>query len=229
MNPNHSHARAFSRTEAITVCGIALLSSAILLPALAQGNPFDFFGRARENARRASCQSNLKQVGLGFLQYVQDYDEKMPSATSSGNIVSAGGYGWSGVLQPYLQSTQIFQCPSEKHTMIGNPDVTKPNYTDYWMNSRASGLELAKFNSPAQTILSGDGDGGSPNSNARYNISSLPYSWRITPGSPARRHLETGNYLWVDGHVKALFPKIVTMAPLNQMAKYGADWTFSPN
>ena len=39
---------------------------------------FPVFARARENARRASCQSNLKQLGLGFIQYEQDYDERFP-------------------------------------------------------------------------------------------------------------------------------------------------------
>jgi hypothetical protein len=38
---------------------------------------FPVFARARENARRTSCQSNLKQIGLGMLQYTQDYDEKL--------------------------------------------------------------------------------------------------------------------------------------------------------
>lgn len=220
--------RAFSRVEAVSLCGVALLSSAILIPALAQTNPFDFFGRARENARRASCQSNLKQIGLGFLQYQQDYDEKSPPASTPDKNLGSSGFGWAGVIQPYIKSTQIYQCPSEKHPASSSPDPTKAGYTDYWLNSRASGLELSKFNAPSQTILMGDGDGGSANSTARYNIPALPASWRTTPGSPARRHLDMGNYAFADGHVKALFPRSVTMAPLAQMSKYGADSTFSP-
>ena len=67
-------------------------------PGLA-GSPV--FQRARENARRASCQSNLKQQMLGVLMYAQDYDEKYPPASK-----------WVDVLQPYVKSEQIFRCPS---------------------------------------------------------------------------------------------------------------------
>jgi prepilin-type processing-associated H-X9-DG protein len=56
---------------------------------------------ARENARRSSCQSNLKQVSLGIMQYMQDYDEKLPPARD-----------WGDVLFPYVKSQQIFHCPS---------------------------------------------------------------------------------------------------------------------
>ena len=108
-----------------------------------------------------------------------------------------------------------------------NPDATKTGFTDYWMNSRAASLSLAKFNSPSQSLVFGDGDGGSPDSTARYNIPSLLYSWRVTKGSPARRHLEMANYCYMDGHVKRLLPSDVTMAPLAQMSKYKASATFS--
>jgi len=225
---NLSSRRAFSRVEAASLCGVALLSSAILIPALAQTNPFDFFGRARENARSASCASNLKQISLGFLQYEQDYDDKMPPASANNKNLGTNGFGWAGVLQPYLKSTQIFQCPSEKHPFVDGADPTKPNYTDYWMNARLSGLELAKINAPAQILLAGDGDGGSPSSTARYHINTLPASWRTTSGSPARRHSDMANYAFLDGHVKLLKPTAITMATLARMSKYGAVGTFSP-
>ena len=105
--------------------------------------------------------------------------------------------------------------------------MSKPGFTDYWMNSRAANGQFAAFNSPAQTLVFGDGDGGSSASTARYNIPALPGSWRTTAGSPARRHLGEGNYCFADGHVKILYPTLVTMAPLSQMAKYGASATFS--
>ena len=59
------------------------------------------FVRMRENERRSSCQSNMKQQALGMLQYAQDYDEKLPPARN-----------WIDVLQPYVKSEQIFVCPS---------------------------------------------------------------------------------------------------------------------
>ncbi len=231
MTNYSSHRRAFSRTETVAIVGVALFSGAALWPAVAQGGLFDVFARARENARTSSCQSNLKQMGLGLLMYTMDYDEILPPVSTPDKSFYGGpsyGYGWAGVLQPYIKSTQIYQCPSEKRPIASSPDATKPGYTDYWMNSRAASLSLSKFNSSSETIVMGDGDGGSPNSNARYNIPALPYSWRVTQGSPARRHLEMGNYAYMDGHVKRLAPPSVTMAPLSQMSKYGASATFSP-
>lgn len=231
MNTQPSRRRAFSRFEAVAVCGVALLSGAVLLPAIAQGSIFDVFGRARENARSSSCQSNLKQLGLGLIQYVQDYDELYPPVSTSEKSpmgYANTGYGWAGLVQPYIKSTQIYQCPSEKHPAQLTVDTTKSGYTDYWMNSRLSKVALSSINAPAQTLLSGDGDGGSPASTARYNIPALPYSWRVTPGSPALRHLNEANYCFADGHVKRLLPSAVTMAPLSQMAKYKANSTFSP-
>jgi len=225
---NRSTRRGFSRVEAVALCGAALLSSALLIPALAQTNPFDFFGNARENARRASCSNNLKQLALGVVQYEQDYDERMPPVSTPNKNLGKDGFGWAGVIQPYIRSTTVYQCPSEKHPALDSPDPTKPNYTDYWMNTRASGLEIARMMSPSQTLLAGDGDGGSPNSTARYNIASLPASWRTKSGSPARRHLDMANYAFLDGHVKLLKPTAITMAPLAQMSKYGATATFSP-
>jgi prepilin-type N-terminal cleavage/methylation domain-containing protein len=59
----------FTLIELLVVIAIIAILAAILFPV---------FGRARENARRSSCQSNLKQIGLGILQYNQDFDERFP-------------------------------------------------------------------------------------------------------------------------------------------------------
>ena len=67
MISNFRRKSAFTLIELLVVIAIIAILAAILFPV---------FARARENARRSSCQSNLKQIGLGQLQYVQDYDEK---------------------------------------------------------------------------------------------------------------------------------------------------------
>ena len=61
--------RGFTLIELLIVIAIITILASILFPV---------FARARENARRSACQSNLKQIGLGLMQYVQDYDERMP-------------------------------------------------------------------------------------------------------------------------------------------------------
>ena len=97
---------AFTLIELLVVIAIIAILAAILFPV---------FARARENARRASCSSNLKQIGLGLLQYSQDYDEIFPLAYTLGDQASNAGANtkWMDVVQPYVKSTQLFTCPSD--------------------------------------------------------------------------------------------------------------------
>jgi prepilin-type N-terminal cleavage/methylation domain-containing protein/prepilin-type processing-associated H-X9-DG protein len=99
----------FTLIELLVVIAIIAILAAILFPV---------FARARENARRASCQSNQKQIGLGVMQYTQDYDERYPNSWSdfpdgtAGNGV-VGAPKWMDDIQPYVKSTQLFTCPSD--------------------------------------------------------------------------------------------------------------------
>ena len=99
--------KGFTLIELLVVVAIIALLAAILFPV---------FGRARENARRSSCQSNLKQIGLGITQYSQDYDEKMvPLRWYYNNTLNPTKHSvmpWPSMVQPYVKSAQVFQCPS---------------------------------------------------------------------------------------------------------------------
>src|SRR5687768_17278661 len=85
----------FTLIELLVVIAIIALLAAILFPV---------FARARENARRTSCLSNMKQIGLGVMQYTQDYDEELPP---SRNTVSGKVRPWHFLVQPYVKSTQL--------------------------------------------------------------------------------------------------------------------------
>src|SRR4028118_772147 len=98
----------FTLIELLIVIAIIAILAAILFPV---------FARARANARKASCLSNEKQVGLGILQYTQDYDETYPTGMTEG-FDSAGatrrGMGWAGQISPYVKSAQVFVCPDDQ-------------------------------------------------------------------------------------------------------------------
>jgi len=162
------------------------------------------FARPRENdGHPQSCQSNLKQIGLGLLQYTQDYDEKFPPVAAKG-----ANYGWADLLQPYVKSTQIFQCPAQGDN--GQTDPHLSGYTDYWFNVVLSGHTTKTISNPANVLACGDGDDGTDLTNARYSISALPPQWINDTHSPLYRHLGYANYLFADGHVKSFKPQSVS-------------------
>jgi len=138
---------AFTLIELLVI--IAILA-AILFPV---------FARARENARRSACQSNMKQIGLGFLQYAQDYDESFPY----GNNISGAKAHWVEPIMPYVKSQQLFVCPSDSTTPDMSGGVVTNGVLSYAANrnvvfnyndsNKISGGKLATFNATARTVL----------------------------------------------------------------------------
>ena len=116
--------RGFTLIELLVVIAIIAILAAILFPVFAQ---------ARERARQTACLSNLKQIGLGFAMYVQDYDELLPDRRDL-KVSLPGGWrpwtswptsdprtGWAAiVLQPYTHDYRIWTCPSIKGGPLGN-------------------------------------------------------------------------------------------------------------
>ncbi len=225
--------RAFTLVEILIVLFVVGVLAALLFPT---------FARARENARRSSCQSNLKQIGLGILQYVRDYDETFPLAYADSD--GSGAYnpyldnGWMQILQPYIKSTAVFQCPSEDKNYF--PPLRA---TDYWYSAPVSQTDnMNVVAKPSQTVMCGDGVGMPAAFVATHgaiaykgDAPSLKYNrdiWDIgekTEGKGGRRHLSGLNLLFCDGHVKWYKPATVGAATVDENAPNTNTPTFRVN
>lgn len=154
------------------------------------------FKRFKETERPASCQSNLKQIALGYKQYIQDYDELYPRATN--NVANnASSDNWVRQLEPYLKSTRIFKCPSDQEA----PD----NGISYAYNARLSKQNETTIPKSHLIILN-------------FEVISDPDGWTQTGRGPeaitaSTRHLEGANYSFADGHVKWFKPGKVGALP----------------
>lgn len=132
--------------------------AALLLPAMAQ---------AKSKAQSVMCMNNMKQLALGGIMYAGDNKDRFPSADS-----------WCDAVGKYVPSPRTFQCPA------GNP-AEKCHYA---FNAKLSGMEVRTVNSPAQTVLMFETDGG----------------WNLSGGPELvlkrRRHGNLIGFVFADGH-----------------------------
>lgn len=191
-------ARGFTLIELLVVIAIIAILAAILFPVFAQ---------ARESARTTSCLSNVKQMSLGILMYVQDYDEKFVPAryTTLGperdtpnrpwNATKNEHTDWAMLIYPYVKNTQIFHCPSAPDgadkDSPGNVNSDRTGATTYIVNNRLTGrwgqgewggsdmIKLAGMSFPATTILLAENS---------------------SQGSGGSESNEKNGWGWADGH-----------------------------
>jgi prepilin-type N-terminal cleavage/methylation domain-containing protein/prepilin-type processing-associated H-X9-DG protein len=202
----------FTLIELLIVIAIIALLAAILFPV---------FAKARENARRASCQSNLKQIGLGIMQYTQDYDERLMGYYYS--LGSLGDVRWDEALEPYLKSKQIFACPSDPRTgfmrSYSYPRVNQSG--NIWLGGGngtppAPPLLISRLEEPAETLLLAEMSVGQYSiygSGTDYIVSGPGDSTTLGTSNyyqnhyAGAKHFDGWNYLFCDGHVKWLMPE----------------------
>ena len=189
--------RGFTLIELLVVIAIIAILAAILFPV---------FAKAREKARQSSCLSNVKQLSLAILQYVQDYDEKFMFCQ-----LNPPGTTWYQACAPYTKNTQVFLCPSKNG---GTCDYGyNMDYLGYcWglAGTQTNPTGLGDVKSPAETVMLCDSNnfialyggrlsGGSP----RYDTNQYNGWDPAAPaGCAALRHNEGSNHSFVDGHCK---------------------------
>lgn len=162
----------FTLIELLVVIAIIAILAAILFPVFAQ---------AREKARQITCVSNERQIGLGILQYEQDYDEDFPMMHyNDGDSAKCGGSGcevrWENAVAPYIKNGQVYTydgyysgtggvwtCPDEP---IAQPNVYGVNYelfregNGYWWPYIS--ISIATIDAPSNTVMiceKGENDG----------------------------------------------------------------------
>jgi prepilin-type N-terminal cleavage/methylation domain-containing protein/prepilin-type processing-associated H-X9-DG protein len=226
----------FTLIELLVVIAIVSILAAILFPV---------FARAREKARQSSCASNLRQIGVAALQYVQDNDETLPTR---GFRTASWGYSWRTELYPYVKSLDVYQCPSNE--VVIQPEtvdgVTLRFPGSYGSNSGAghtwNDVGGYPMDGPAKSPMPEVWQGGfngpyaqpvpfaevtrpaeliliadvGRNGNA---MTDFPFGCfdRVDWNCYFAGHTERFNAVYADGHVKAMKP-LQTARPVNQWA-----------
>ena len=223
MNNNLKYSKPFGFTliELLVVIAIIAILAAILFPV---------FATAREKARQTSCASNLKQLGVAFLQYEQDYDERFITPAQP-----SGPKGWAYTVYPYVKSVGVFACPDDQY-VPGAGSYTSSYACNPWLvastnvNYNSQSMQVNQLNAPTLTVelceVTGSAFTTSTSDNSALTDCQTGFGNEYgstvglvggpeytagetivtgtTNGFHAARHTMGANWLAFDGHVKYL-------------------------
>ncbi|MCE5238514.1 DUF1559 domain-containing protein [bacterium] len=185
--------KGFTLIELLVVIAIIAILAAILFPV---------FAKAREKARQASCLSNARQMGIGLVAYIQDYDEAHPGCyigVWTGAFWSTSNPGgnrrWFQVVEPYIKNSQIWKCPSSN---------SAAGALDYGVNRSVfpedvNPQRLANFQAPANTIAVSERPNTGGASQHPYHCAAYGQYGCCHVQDP---HNNGGNFVFLDGHAK---------------------------
>jgi prepilin-type N-terminal cleavage/methylation domain-containing protein/prepilin-type processing-associated H-X9-DG protein len=181
--------KGFTLIELLVVIAIIAILAAILFPV---------FAKAREKARQSTCQSNLKQLGIGLSMYIQDWDEMIPRAYAANNIT---WYNQPGCLVTYIPGWTwnsgngkggLIDCPSRAKGMWA---TAANNKVEYAMNATPGylSLNMAKIDKPTELLAFVDATNYYTGYANDSGLTFLTYP-----------HNNGANIAYMDGHVKWL-------------------------
>ena len=203
---NNKRVIGFTLIELLVVIAIISILAAFLFPV---------FTKVRENARRASCQSNLRQLGLAFEQYTSDNDELLPGAYCCSQGAGDKLGGWvaydvfsqndadshfdvtRGSVFPYIKNTQVYICPDDAAGRLRGDSYAVNSCTVLPLNSAQlyPGKALAQFENASGIMLLGE-EGTS------IGHSTDDGYFRFQNNYADVRHTTGSNLGFLDGHVK---------------------------